>query len=191
MGRRCQQLMDIVLGNLQKDPKHYEKIIQGEKGGADVTACSATATALAESLAVTGTIESLPFVPFATCEKNIRKALAEDKIVAIGISPDHHFILLPLLSGTELALLQAFQSRTRGDGSGISLFDWIDFEKYRMPVDAFLISFRYMMCGGSVDVRKGVAGSIFSMSGKEEYVGDYFKTAPSFKYCAALEPVTA
>ncbi len=190
MGTRGQQLLNIVLGNLQKDPQHYAKLVAGGGENADPTACSANATVLSESLAVPGSIVVLPHTNFQACEKAIRKALADDKIVAIGISPDHHFVLLPLLSGTDLALLQAFQSRKRGDGSGMTLFEWMEFEKYQMPIDAFLMSLRFLIGSGSAGPRKGSASSLFSMSGKEDYVEEYFTTPVSFKYCGSLEPIT-
>ena len=175
MGMKCLVAMTKCLSAFGSDRKKIGEAIHALQPGTDVTSCHATMVTLGNFVAPGQRPKPTACRTPAEALTSLRGLLQGDEVIFVDLKPDHHFILFPL-DGKEMGLLQGFESDPEVDGiTGYGLYDWINSGKCKMPIDAFLDNFKRLFAT-SPKVRKAAAKSLFSISGSESYVGDWFAT---------------
>lgn len=106
---------------LVTSPESLANLINKAQPGGAVTSCNLTANVLSGHLSTAPIrpVSGLPMMSVTQQVTAIANLLISPNLVALSISPDHHFIVLPI-DDHKVSILQGFQDV-------YSLWDWMQF----------------------------------------------------------------
>ena len=143
---------------------------RGPNDGMDFSSCALTANIVIQAIFGIKTGKTVAVFPMDPADRvgKVRQLLEQDHILYVSISPDHHFVVIPI-GNDEVSVVQAFQGVYRLD-------EWLSNSgDGRMTLSRFVNSLGNLTrLTAGAPARQEAAVTLFAYAGKEADIRSYF-----------------